>query len=108
MLLLGIATIGTAWCGYQASRWNQDQSDIAREGSDLRVEANRQFGLATQTIVYDANLVAQYAKAVSTATPAYRTSTSRPCSAPASCRCSRRWEAADQSGRDAAAAARGS
>jgi hypothetical protein len=64
VLLLGVATIGTAWCGYQASRWNQDQGDISREGSDLRVEANRQFGLATQTIVYDANLVAQYAKAV--------------------------------------------
>jgi len=64
VFLLGIATIGTAWCGYQASRWNQDQGDISRAGSDLRVEANRQFGLATQKIVYDANLVAQYAKAV--------------------------------------------
>ena len=65
VFMLGIATIGTAWSGYQASRWNQEQSDIAREGSDLRVEANRQFGLATQTILYDANLVTQYAKAVS-------------------------------------------
>ena len=65
VLMLGVATIGTAWSGYQASRWNQDQSDIARQGSDLRVEANRQFGLATQTILYDANLVTQYAKAVS-------------------------------------------
>jgi hypothetical protein len=64
VLLLGVATIGTAWCGYQASRWNQDQGQIARDGSDLRVEGNRQFGLATQAIVYDANLVAQYAKAV--------------------------------------------
>ena len=64
VLLLGIATIGTAWCGYEASRWNQDQGDLAREASDLRVEGNRQFGLATQSIVYDVNLVAQYAKAV--------------------------------------------
>src|SRR3954471_3033920 len=64
VFLLGIATIGTAWCGYQASRWNQDQGDLARQSSDLRVEANRQFGLATQQVVYDANLVAQYAKAV--------------------------------------------
>ena len=43
---------------------NQDQGEISREGSDLRVEANRQFGLATQAIVYDSNLLAQYAKAV--------------------------------------------
>jgi hypothetical protein len=64
VLLLGVATIGTAWSGYQASRWNQEQGEIARDGSDLRVEGNRQFGLATQAIVYDANLVAQYAKAV--------------------------------------------
>jgi hypothetical protein len=64
VLLLGIATVGTAWCGYEASRWNQDQADLARQSSDLRVESNRQFGLATQEIVYDANLVAQYAKAV--------------------------------------------
>jgi hypothetical protein len=64
VFLLGVATIGTAWCGYQASRWNQDQGEIAREGSDLRIEGNRQFGLATQAIVYDANLVGQYAQAV--------------------------------------------
>lgn len=64
VLLLGIATIGTAWCGYEASRWNQDQGDLARQASDLRVEANRRFGLATQSIAYDANLVAQYARAV--------------------------------------------
>ena len=64
VLLLGVATIGTAWSGYQASRWNQDQGEISREGSDLRIEANRQFGLATQAIVYDSNLIAQYAKAV--------------------------------------------
>jgi hypothetical protein len=64
VLLLGVATIATAWSGYQASRWNQEQGEIAREGSDLRVEANRLFGLATQSVVYDANLATQYAKAI--------------------------------------------
>jgi hypothetical protein len=65
VLMLGIATIGTAWCGYQASRWNSEQESRARQASDLRVEANRQFGLATQGIVYDANIVSQYAAALS-------------------------------------------
>lgn len=65
VVLLGIATIGTAWCGYQASRWNAEQQDLGRAASDLRVEANRQFGLATQQVQYDANLLAQYARAVS-------------------------------------------
>jgi hypothetical protein len=64
VLLLGIATVGTAWCGYQSSQWNGAQTDYARESSDQRVEASRQFGLATQKIAYDASTVSQYAQAV--------------------------------------------
>jgi hypothetical protein len=64
VVLLGLATVGTAWCGYQSSRWNSEQGDLARESSDLRVEASRLFGLATQAVAFDANLVAQYAQAV--------------------------------------------
>jgi hypothetical protein len=64
VVLLGLATVGTAWCGYQSARWNGEQGDLARESSDLRVEAARLFGLATQAVAFDANLVAQYAQAV--------------------------------------------
>jgi len=66
VLLLGIATVGTAWCGYQSSQWNGEQTDLARAASDERVEASRLFGLATQRIAYDAGIVAQYAEAVQT------------------------------------------
>ena len=66
VLLLGIATVGTAWCGYQSSQWNGAQSDLARTASDQRVEASRLFGLATQQVSYDASSVAQYAQAVQT------------------------------------------
>ncbi len=66
VLLLGIATVGTAWCGYQSSQWNGAQSDLARTSSDQRVEASRLFGLATQQVSYDASSVAQYAQAVQT------------------------------------------
>jgi hypothetical protein len=62
VLLLGITTIGTAWCGYQASQWNGEQGDLARASSDQRVEANRLFGLATQKTSYDASVIAQYAE----------------------------------------------
>jgi hypothetical protein len=65
VMLLGIATIGSAWCGYQASRWNGKESDLARDSSDAQVEAAREFGLATQTVSYDSNIIAQYARAVS-------------------------------------------
>jgi hypothetical protein len=61
--LLGVATIGSAWCGYQATRWNGDENDLARQSSALQVEAARQFGLATQTVSYDTNMLAQYANA---------------------------------------------
>ena len=43
-------------------------SSPARQ-SDLQVEAARQFGLATQTVSYDSNMVAQYAQAVRPTTP---------------------------------------
>ena len=62
--LLGIATVGTAWCGFQAAQWNGEQADLAREAASQRLEASRLFGLATQAVAFDANMVAQYAQAV--------------------------------------------
>ncbi len=82
VLLLAVATLGTAWCGYQSSQWNGVQTDLARQSSDQRVEANRQFGLATQKVAYDSTLIADYAQAVqagnSTLAKFYRDSLIRP------------------------------
>jgi hypothetical protein len=64
VLLLGLATIGSAWSAYQSSSWNSAESRRAREASDLRVESARLFGLATQKAAYDATIVSQYAAAV--------------------------------------------
>lgn len=64
VLLLGLTTVGTAWCGYQATVWNGASSEYARTASDEQVEAARLFGLATQTIAYDSVITAQYAAAV--------------------------------------------
>jgi hypothetical protein len=99
VLLLGVATIGTAWSGYQASRWNQDQNDIAREASDLRVEANRQFGLATQSILYDANLVTQYAQAVSNGDTRFQDFLKNTMFRPDFLPVIERWQAAVQAGK---------
>jgi hypothetical protein len=66
VLLLGITTIGTAWCGFQSVQWNSASSDHAQAASDQHIEAARQFGLATQTLSYDSMMLAQYAQAVST------------------------------------------
>lgn len=64
VLLLGIATLGSAWCAYQATRWNGEETELARQASDAGVEGARLFGLATQAVSYDSNMVAQYAQAV--------------------------------------------
>ena len=82
VLLLGITTVGTAWCGYQASQWSGEQGDLAREASDQRVEASRLFGLASQRVSYDANLIGRYAEATqsgnTTLAQFYRTNLVRP------------------------------
>jgi hypothetical protein len=82
VLLLGITTVGTASCGYQAAQWNGAQQDLAREASDQQVEGARLFGLATQKLAYDTNFLAQYAQAAEQGddklTAFYRTTLVRP------------------------------
>jgi hypothetical protein len=63
VLLLGLATLGTAWCGFEAAQWSGNSSDLARQASDEHVESARLFGVATQKISYDGTMVAQYALA---------------------------------------------
>jgi hypothetical protein len=63
VFLLGIATIGSAWCGYQASAWSGEESRQARAATDYRVEASRLFALGTQKVAYDASIASQYATA---------------------------------------------
>jgi hypothetical protein len=64
VLVLGLATVGTAWCGYQAAQWNGVQSSATSASTDARVEASRLFGLATQKASYDSSMIAKYAEAV--------------------------------------------
>jgi hypothetical protein len=63
-VLLGLATFGSAWCAFEAARWNDEQGEATREATTARFEAGRQFYLGTQTIAYDASIAADYARAV--------------------------------------------
>ena len=63
VLLLGITTIGTAWCGFQAARWNGHSGDLTGVAAAQRIEGSRLFGLATQRVTYDSMVVAKYAEA---------------------------------------------
>jgi hypothetical protein len=99
VLLLGLSTLGTAWCAYEATQWGGESSDLGRQSAQQTVENARLFGLATQTIAYDSMTVAQYAQAVSDGNTRlrafYRQSVIRPDFLPTL----NRWEAEVRAGR---------
>ena len=99
VLLLGITTVGTAWCGFQATRWNGQSSDLSRVAATQRIEGSRLFGLATQRITYDSVVVAKYAEASQQGNAEllqfYRQSVVRPDFLPIL----DRWEAAAKAGK---------
>lgn len=82
VILLGLATIGTAWCAFQATQWSGASTNLARQASSQQVENARLFGLATQTVAYDSAFVAQYAEAAAAGNTRllsfYRSSLMRP------------------------------
>ena len=65
VLLLGVATVGSAWSAYQVARWNGVETDEARASAAFRIEGSREYALATQIVAYDSATVSQYAAAVS-------------------------------------------
>ena len=49
-VLLAVATVATAWSGYQSTRWNGEQAKAAARANALRIESAKTAGLAnTQT-----------------------------------------------------------
>jgi hypothetical protein len=45
-VLLALATVGTAWSGYQASRWNGEQAKASARASAARIESAKAAGTA--------------------------------------------------------------
>jgi hypothetical protein len=64
VVLLALATVGSAWSAFQVARWNGLETDDARVSAALRIEASRDYALATQLVAYDASSVTEYAQAV--------------------------------------------
>lgn len=64
MVLLGVASIGSAWSAYQVSRWNGVETDEARVSAAFRIDASREYARATQIVAYDASAVSQFGQAV--------------------------------------------
>jgi hypothetical protein len=64
VVLLAIASVGSAWSAFQVSQWNGKETDAARVSAVLRIESSREYALATQTVAYDAAAVGQYAQSI--------------------------------------------
>ncbi|HSG12854.1 MAG TPA: hypothetical protein VLA22_03205 [Gaiellaceae bacterium] len=59
-LLLALATVATAWSGYQASRWSGEQSIAFSEANAARVESTRLSTRAGQEVQIDLALFTQW------------------------------------------------
>ena len=66
VVLLSLATLATAWSGYQAALWSGEQSQDYAKASTLRVRANEQSVLAGQTHLGDLVLVNGWFNAIET------------------------------------------
>jgi Na+-translocating ferredoxin:NAD+ oxidoreductase RnfD subunit len=62
-VLLAIATVATAWSGYQSTRWNGEQAKAAARANALRIESARADGLANSQTEIDVATFTQWVNA---------------------------------------------
>jgi hypothetical protein len=62
-VLLALATVATAWSGYQSSRWHGKQADAFSRASALRVESTRASALANRNAQIDVATFMEWANA---------------------------------------------
>ena len=65
-IILAAATVGTAWSGYQATRWNGVQAADYVTASGLRVESTKSSTLAGQNRLFDSQVFSQWLNAYHT------------------------------------------
>jgi Ca2+/Na+ antiporter len=63
-ILLALATVATAWSGYQASRWNGEQALAFSRASALRIESSKADALANAQTQVDVATFTQWVDAV--------------------------------------------
>ncbi len=62
-IILALATLGTAWSGYQATRWSGVQAASYVTASGLRVESTKASTAAGQNKLYDSQVFSQWLNA---------------------------------------------
>jgi hypothetical protein len=62
-LLLAVATVATAWSGYQSTRWNGEQAKAGGRANALRIESAKAAGLANAQTEIDVATFSQWVNA---------------------------------------------
>jgi hypothetical protein len=62
-VLLACAAVATAWCSYQATRWNGEQTKASSRTNAIRIEAARSQGLAEAQTQVDVATFTQWVDA---------------------------------------------
>jgi hypothetical protein len=62
-VLLAVATVATAWSGYQSTRWNGEQSKAAARANALRISSAKSAGLANSQTEVDVATFTQWVNA---------------------------------------------
>jgi hypothetical protein len=62
-VLLSLATVATAWSGYQASRWNGEQAKAFSRASAARIESTKAANLASAQTQVDVATFTQWVNA---------------------------------------------
>ncbi len=62
-ILLAVATVATAWSGYQASRWGAETTKATMRGTAARLESTRASGLANAQTQIDVAVFMQWVDA---------------------------------------------
>ena len=62
-VLLAIATVATAWSGYQSTRWNGEQAKAAARANALRIASAKAAGLANSQTEIDVAIFTQWVNA---------------------------------------------
>lgn len=65
-VLLALATVATAWSGYQASRWGAETTKATMRGTAARVESTRASDLANAQAQVDVAVFTQWVNAYAT------------------------------------------
>ncbi len=62
-VLLAVATVATAWSGYQSTRWNGEQAKAAARTNALRISSAKSAGLANSQTEVDVATFTQWVNA---------------------------------------------